>query len=893
MRAGTRVNAGQAPKTAMREPTHFMPGEASMFAVKVFLGKIGVFPGLFTGYPQSIHRVIHWWPLRPETGAAGLPEGRIGFPGPGISRARLSGGGWAAILPATPFAEQCVRQDHELSHDRDDRHFVALALFHESSVERGQRRVVSCRGHRGHIQNTPRPAPPGPHRAPARPVAAVAGVWRHAGERRRPAVPDRAGPRHPDRQRRRRDRPDAGNGAQDGVGLRHVGCGVSADFPGGHLPPFLHAPDRDPDLFPGGPVAELAEAGPQGRDGPGGPGAGARQVMGSRQDLVPGFVGGRSGKTSPNPAGTPASTLSVFAGSPVAPAKSRACRGVVRRTPGPRSASDRCIRQWNRPVASITTRPTLCCMGNFPSRTKPSLSLANRPPVAPTRMSMKRLPISNPAHTIVMSLAPILAVDTDLSEHPSRTQGQREGGSTKPAHGPGPRRGSEPRPIRSDPTWRGKDFPASLPGGAGERPVRSVARHRTCERESCPQVSTEQQLSTTPFGTVPEKNIRGRRWIGKQATRAPIHTRRGTGAGTHAGWETWQHGKPCRWRAHAKPVAREGRTGPAGWRTGRWYRGRRATPDGERGLASGECGKGAGHDHWRKPIRVRKSSETPERTACEREGRTRPPVSRAGRQGVANGLPYGSLGRGPPQRRVRRGGRGDIRAHRGVRRGAVARGTVARPQGGHLQTQGGAAGSQPEEEARPVPAVGHTLHPGSGVADTDPACAWPICGADLQPEQYAHRPGRSATDAVKRVHRLVNTGHREVVDGDLSSHFGEIPHVGPMKSVARRVSDGRMPGLVKAWLEMPTEEDDGEGGKRRTNRARRERKGTPQGAPVPPCLGNLCMRRFILGWKLPGHARRLSSEIVNYADDFRLPGKAQAAEMLPAVRQIMERPSYG
>ena len=49
------------------------------------------------------------------------------------------------------------------------------------------------------------------------------------------------------------------------------------------------------------------------------------------------------------------------------------------------------------------------------------------------------------------------------------------------------------------------------------------------------------------------------------------------------------------------------------------------------------------------------------------------------------------------------------------------------------------------------------------------------------------------------------------------------------------------------------------------------------------------MRRFILGWKMLGHARRFSSEIVNYADDFRVPGKAQAAEMLPAVRQIMER----
>ena len=50
-----------------------------------------------------------------------------------------------------------------------------------------------------------------------------------------------------------------------------------------------------------------------------------------------------------------------------------------------------------------------------------------------------------------------------------------------------------------------------------------------------------------------------------------------------------------------------------------------------------------------------------------------------------------------------------------------------------------------------------------------------------------------------------------------------------MKTVARRVSGGRMPGLIKAWLEMPVEEEDGKGGKRRTNRARREQKKPPRG----------------------------------------------------------------
>ena len=143
----------------------------------------------------------------------------------------------------------------------------------------------------------------------------------------------------------------------------------------------------------------------------------------------------------------------------------------------------------------------------------------------------------------------------------------------------------------------------------------------------------------------------------------------------------------------------------------------------------------------------------------------------------------------------------------------------------------------------------------------------PIFEADLQEEQYAYRKGRGAQEAVKRVHKLVNIGHREVVDADLSNYFGEIPHDKMMKSVARRISDGRMLGLIKSWLVMPVEEDDGKGGKRLTNRARKEGKGTPQGAPISPLLSNIYMRRFILAWKLLGYARHFRAMIVNYADD--------------------------
>ena len=165
----------------------------------------------------------------------------------------------------------------------------------------------------------------------------------------------------------------------------------------------------------------------------------------------------------------------------------------------------------------------------------------------------------------------------------------------------------------------------------------------------------------------------------------------------------------------------------------------------------------------------------------------------------------------------------------------------------------------------------------------------PIIEADLPAEQYAYRPGRSALDAVNQVHRLVNTGHREAVDADLSDYFGQIPHAELLKSVARRVSDGRMLGWVKAWLEMAVEEDDGKGGTRRTNRARRKRKGTPQGSPISPLLSNLYMRRFILGWRVLGYARRFKAHIVNYADDFVVLGQAPSATMRTAVESLMQR----
>ena len=142
----------------------------------------------------------------------------------------------------------------------------------------------------------------------------------------------------------------------------------------------------------------------------------------------------------------------------------------------------------------------------------------------------------------------------------------------------------------------------------------------------------------------------------------------------------------------------------------------------------------------------------------------------------------------------------------------------------------------------------------------------PIFEDDLQPEQYAYRRGRSAHDAVRHVHRLLNTGYRDVVDADLSGYFDSIPHAELLASVTRRVSDRHMLHLIKQWLVVPVEEEDDRGRKHRTAEARHTRKGIPQGAPISPLLSNLYMRRFILGWKTLGYAAQLDAHIVNFAD---------------------------
>lgn len=162
----------------------------------------------------------------------------------------------------------------------------------------------------------------------------------------------------------------------------------------------------------------------------------------------------------------------------------------------------------------------------------------------------------------------------------------------------------------------------------------------------------------------------------------------------------------------------------------------------------------------------------------------------------------------------------------------------------------------------------------------------PIFEADLSDSAFGYREGRSAREAVERVHRALCDGYTDVVDADLSKYFDTIPHDQLMKSVARRVSDGKMLKLIKAWLKTPVEEKD-ERGNRRMTGGKASRAGTPQGGVISPLLANIYMNRFLRVFLERGKDREFAARLVSYADDFVILSRGKAEAALAWTRRMM------
>ena len=145
----------------------------------------------------------------------------------------------------------------------------------------------------------------------------------------------------------------------------------------------------------------------------------------------------------------------------------------------------------------------------------------------------------------------------------------------------------------------------------------------------------------------------------------------------------------------------------------------------------------------------------------------------------------------------------------------------------------------------------------------------PIFEVDMHEHSYAYRPRRNARQAMDQIKSAIRRGHTEILDADLSAYFDTIAHGKLMKLVARRVSDGAMLRLVKAWLRSPIVERDKDG----TTRTVPNKTGTPQGGVISPLLANLYLND--LDHAVPERTQH-QAVMVRYADDFVIlcrPGK--------------------
>jgi RNA-directed DNA polymerase len=148
----------------------------------------------------------------------------------------------------------------------------------------------------------------------------------------------------------------------------------------------------------------------------------------------------------------------------------------------------------------------------------------------------------------------------------------------------------------------------------------------------------------------------------------------------------------------------------------------------------------------------------------------------------------------------------------------------------------------------------------------------PILDATFHERSFGFRHGRGCHQALRCVEELLAAGYVYVVDADLKGYFDTIPKDRLLEIVQQKISDRRVVGLVKQFLDQGILEE---------LRTWTPEAGVPQGAVLSPVLANAYLN------PLDHHMAERGFQMVRYADDFvilcRTPEEAEAA--LTEVRQ--------
>ena len=127
---------------------------------------------------------------------------------------------------------------------------------------------------------------------------------------------------------------------------------------------------------------------------------------------------------------------------------------------------------------------------------------------------------------------------------------------------------------------------------------------------------------------------------------------------------------------------------------------------------------------------------------------------------------------------------------------------------------------------------------------------------------YGFRPGRRAHDAVCQAQRYIQAGQRWVVDVDLAAFFDRVNHDGLLGRLAHRITDRRVLGLIRRYLEA---------GVLLNGVVVDRHEGTPQGGPLSPLLANVLLDEGDQELDRRGH------RFVRYADDGKVYVRSQQA----------------